>query len=230
MVNATDADIVARASVILSIVPPAEAVGLAQRFAGPLEQAAQPPVFIDCNAISVARVKKIAGLIENSHARCLDAGIIGGPPQGDASGPVIYVAGKIADEFAQLRAHGLDMRHLEGSIGAASALKLSYAGITKGLTALAAAMILAAERAGAGQALKTELAASQPQLLTRFAKALPDMYPKAYRWVDEMHSIAAFIGDDHAEADIFTAAAALYQRLSEDAAAVAEIDRFLARD
>jgi 3-hydroxyisobutyrate dehydrogenase-like beta-hydroxyacid dehydrogenase len=230
MVNAEDADIVARAAVILSIVPPAEAYALAARFAGPLAQAAHPPVYIDCNAISVARVKGIAGLIEDSHARFLDAGIIGGPPKRDEPGPAIYVAGQIAAEIAQLRTHGLDMRHLDGGIGAASALKLSYAGITKGLAALAAAMILAAERAGAGQALKTELAASQPQLLARFAKTLPDMYPKAYRWVDEMHSIADFIGEDQAEAGIFTAAAALYQRVSEDAAEVAQIEKFLARD
>ncbi|WP_253713756.1 hypothetical protein [Bradyrhizobium sp. WD16] len=61
--------------------------------------------------------------------------------------------------------HGLDVRVIDGPVGAASALKLSYAGITKGLVAIAATMVLAAERAGAGPALRAELAASQPQLL-----------------------------------------------------------------
>jgi Domain of unknown function (DUF1932) len=77
----------------------------------------------------------------------------------------------------------LTTRTIASQIGAASALKMSYAGITKGLAAIAAATVLAATRAGAAPALREELEASQPQLLQRFTKTLPDMYPKAYRWV-----------------------------------------------
>ena len=84
--------------------------------------------------------------------------------------------------------------------------------------AIATAMILAADRAGAGPALKAELAASQPQLLARFAKTLPDMYPKAYRWVEEMHAISEFVGSDFPEARIYDGAAGLYQRLADDIA------------
>lgn len=68
-----------------------------------------------------------------------------------------------------------------GPVGAASALKMSYAGITKGIAAVASAMVLGAERAGAGPALRAELAESQPQLLARFATTLPDVIPKAHR-------------------------------------------------
>ena len=128
--------------------------------------------------------------------------------------------------------YGLDVRIVDGPIGAASALKLSYAGITKGLVAIATAMVLAAERAGAGSALKAELALSQPQLLARFAKTLPDMYPKAYRWVEEMHAISEFIGADFPEALIYKGAAGLYERMAADVAgdrdACARIDAFLA--
>jgi len=120
-----------------------------------------------------------------------------------------------------------------GPIGAASALKLSYAGITKGLTAIGAAMILAAERMGAGPALKQELAASQPQILARLSKSLPDMYPKAYRWVDEMRFIAEFVGATFPEAGIFDGAAGLYQRLAKDVAGAGKertsLNVFLAR-
>src|SRR5947208_1368825 len=107
--------------------------------------------------------------------------------------------------------HVDDQRLVDEAVGAASALKLSYAGITKGLVAIASAMILAADRAGAGPALKVELAASQPQLLARFAKTLPDMYPKAYRWVEEMHAISEFIGEEFPEALIYKGAAGLYE-------------------
>jgi hypothetical protein len=49
--------------------------------------------------------------------------------------------------------------------------------------------------------LKEELTDSQPQLLARSSNALPDMYLKAYRWVDETRSIADFIGERFPEAD-----------------------------
>jgi len=78
-----------------------------------------------------------------------------------------------------LRDYGLIVRTIEGPIGAASALKMSYAGVTKGLTAIAAAMVLAATRAGAAAALRVVLAASQPQLLQRFAKTQRVLVPKA---------------------------------------------------
>ena len=57
------------------------------------------------------------------------------------------------------------MRVLDGPLTAASALKMSYAGITKGFTALGAAMMLAATRGGSAEALKAELAESRPDLL-----------------------------------------------------------------
>ena len=120
---------------------------------------------------------------------------------------------------------------MDGPVGAASALKMGYAGITKGLTAIGAAMILAATRAGAGEALHAELAASQPQLLARFARAMPDMYGKAYRWVAEMREIAAFVGDQPEHA-IYEGMAGLFEHIAADEAGekaeTGEIDRFLA--
>jgi 3-hydroxyisobutyrate dehydrogenase-like beta-hydroxyacid dehydrogenase len=80
---------------------------------------------------------------------------------------------------------------LDGPVGAASALKMSYAGITKGLVALSSAMMLAATRAGAAEGLRRELERSQPQLLAWFSRMVPPMYDKAYRWVGEMEEIAA---------------------------------------
>src|SRR3954451_12161861 len=99
------------------------------------------------------------------------------------------------------RAHGLDIRIVGGGMGAASALKMSYAGITKGLTALGAAMMLGAARAGVAEALYAELAASQPALLAWFTRQIPGMYQKAYRWVAEMEEIAEFLEADAAAAE-----------------------------
>ena len=117
--------------------------------------------------------------------------------------------------------------------GAASALKMSYAGITKGLTALGAAMMLGATRAGVAEALQAELAASQPALLPWFTRQIPSMYQKAYRWVAEMDEIAEFLGDDPAAAKMFSGAARRYERLARDGSGstqeTAELARFLDR-
>jgi 3-hydroxyisobutyrate dehydrogenase-like beta-hydroxyacid dehydrogenase len=218
MQHVDDQRLVDEASMILSIVPPAEAGALAERFAARLGSAAHAPIFVDCNAISVSTLLSIGRGLEQAGARLVDGAIIGLPPKGDNPGPAIYFSGDAAGELAGLSEYGLDVRMIDGPLGAASALKLSYAGITKGLVAVATAMILAADRAGAGPALKAELAASQPQLLERFRRTLPDMYPKAYRWVEEMHAISDFIGESFPESIMFKGAAGLYQRVADDIA------------
>lgn len=144
---------------ILSIVPPSVAVDTAQRLAPLFERASAQPVYIDCNAINPATVGQIERALEPTRTPFVDASIIGQP-----SAPKFYMSGPHAKRTQLLADHGLVVRVLDGPNGAASALKMSYAGITKGLTALGSAMALAAMRNGAGDALLSELAASQPAL------------------------------------------------------------------
>ncbi len=209
-------DRISAADFILSIVPPSQATGIAKRLAAAIARSPRKPAYADCNAVDVRTVKDIADIVDASGARFVDGAIIGAPPKPGEPGPTFYFSGQFAEEMRTLSDHGLRVRILEGPVGAASALKMSYAGITKGLTALGAAMVLAASRAGAAAALHDELAASQPQLLQRFAKSLPDMFPKAYRWSGEMREIAAFVGDDAAARQAFEAFAELYERLGLD--------------
>ncbi|WP_413991851.1 DUF1932 domain-containing protein [Labrys okinawensis] len=204
------------ADIMLSIVPPAQALPLAETIAPLLKQSPRKPVFVDCNAVSVETVVQVAGVIEASGAPFADAGIIGGPPVPGGVGPTFYISGRPAPELDALNGVGLHAVVMEGPIGTASALKMSYAGITKGLTGIAAAMILAASRAGATTSLHKELGVSQAQLLQRFGKSLPDMYPKAYRWVAEMREIAAFAGDDPASARLYEALADFYETIADD--------------
>ncbi len=105
---------------------------------------------------------------------------------------------------------------LDGPNGAASALKLSYAGISKGITALGAAMMLAATRAGAAAALRQELAQSQAEVLAGLQRTMPSMYSKAYRFAGEMEEIAAFIGEEFPESGIYRGMAGLYERIAAD--------------
>ena len=97
-------------------------------------------------------------------------------------------------------------------------MKMSYAGITKGFTALGTVMMLAASRAGTAEALHRELAATQPQLLAWLTRQVPNMYSKAYRWVAEMEEIAGFVAEDDAARQMFAGTARLYERLAGDEA------------
>ena len=230
MIDATDAEI-AQVDIILSIVPPGDALALAERLAPHLAAVHRKPAYVDCNAVNPVTVARIAAVIGATGARFVDGGIIGGPPAPGSVGTSIYVSGPYAPDIAVLNGYGLEIRVLDGAVGAASALKMSYAGITKGFTALGAAMMLAATRGGAAEELRRELAASQPELYGWLSRQTPKMYSKAYRWVAEMHEISGFAGEDQAAGKIFDGAAEFYQRIANDFAAdgreTGAIDDFL---
>ena len=214
--RAVDPAQIAEADIILSIVPPGEALALAQSLAPLIAAAGRKPTYADCNAVSPQTAEAVAAVITGAGARFVDAGIIGGPPKPGTPGPLFYTSGPDAAVLDVLGQHGLRVSDLHAPVGAASGLKMSYAGITKGLTALAAAMMLAATRFGAAPSLAAELADSQPELLTWFKRQVPAMYPKAYRWVAEMEEIADFAGEDAATRGIYTSIAALYEDLAQD--------------
>ncbi|HKY85487.1 MAG TPA: DUF1932 domain-containing protein [Pseudorhodoplanes sp.] len=216
MVAASDLEIAA-ADIVLSIVPPGEALRLAQRLAPALSAANKKPVYADCNAVNPGTVKKIAAVIAQTGCPFVDAGIIGGPPRAGYNGPSFYVSGGDASKIAPLNELGLVIRRMDGPIGAASAIKMSYGGITKGMIAIGSAMVLAARRAGVAESLHAELTASQPDVLAFLARMVPDMPPKAYRWVAEMEEIAGFTGSE-AERETYEAIAALYERLAQESA------------
>ena len=204
------------ADFLLSIVPPGEALALAKRLAPLISAANRKPVYVDCNAVSPATMIEIADVAAGTGAPFAAAGIIGPPPKLGSNNTKFYASGPAAKLFASLNNHGLVVRVLEGPLTAASALKMSYAGITKGFTALGATMMLAATRAGAAEALKAELAESQQALLGWLTRQTPNMYAKAYRWVAELDEIAGFVGSDKDEHAMLTAAARLYERIAAD--------------
>lgn len=235
---------IAAADFVLSILPPGDALALAQHLAPILTASnakpvnAKPvnakPVYVDCNAINPATVERVAAVIAPTGCSFVDAGIIGAPPKGDDAGPRLYASGAAAPRFATLRQYGLDVRVLDGPPGAASALKMSYAGINKGTQAIAAAMMLAATRAGSAAALFDELSFSQKEMFAQLKRQLPMMPEKAYRWIAEMQEIAGFVGDDPAARELYEGAAHFYERIAEDFSAgkkdVAALTEFLDRN
>jgi L-threonate 2-dehydrogenase len=215
MAAASDKEIAA-ADFILSILPPGDALALAERFAPSLVASNAKPVYVDCNAINPATVERVAAAVAPTGSPFVDAGIIGSPPKPGDAGPRFYASGNAALRFASLREYGLDVRVLDGALSAASALKMSYAGITKGTQAIGAAMMLAATRAGSADALFKELQSSQKEMFAWFKRGLTQMPPKAYRWVAEMHEIAGFVDTDPAAHELYQGAAHFYERIADD--------------
>ncbi|KAF5388857.1 hypothetical protein D9757_005647 [Collybiopsis confluens] len=225
MKDASLLQIANEANYVLSILPPSSAFSFAERFLQDARGAVggrgqnDPLIFADCNAVNPSTVKRIAALFADSTPAIgfVDSGIIGGPPK-DTYDPTFYASAddrKALESFGELSMYGLKVNLMkEGrGVGDASAVKMSYAGLTKGTTALFATMILAAHASSpaTAEALLDELKESQPEMLKRIARVLPPSFPKAYRWVHEMEEIAGFVGAG--EGSIYTGIAKLYERM-----------------
>ena len=211
---ASDDEIVA-ADIVLSVVPPKDAAGLAARLKPAIARAAKKPIYVDCNAVAPQTAEAIGAILKGSGAHYVDGGIIGAPPTPTTAGARLYVSGERAKDVVRLNSYGLDTRLLDGPIGAASALKMSYAGVTKGFTAISALMMLGATRAGCAAELHKELAESQAPLLAWLGRQMPKMPPKAYRWVAEMEEIGTFLDGIAGGHAAYEAIARLYQHIAD---------------
>ena len=136
-----------QSELILSILVPEAAAALAQEVARALTNTGCRPVFADCNAVSPATTKWIGSIISEAGGRYLDASIIG-PPPGQGQPPRFYVSGSHAQAMAQLDGRGIAVRWIGNEVGRASAIKMCYAGLTKGTLALHAAVLTSAEAPG----------------------------------------------------------------------------------
>ena len=185
--GSTDA-LVEECSLLLSVLPPAEAVPIAEEVAGAMARTGARPAFAECNAIAPQTVVRIATLMLDTGAPFIDAGIIGGPP-GPGSDPHIYCSGPDTSALESLRECGLDIRRVGPRFGQASGLKMVYAASTKGTTAVWTELLTAAEAMGLTDALLAEFGdAVDP---ARHIKATTQMPRRARRWVGEMEEIAA---------------------------------------
>ena len=237
LVAASSDDEIVAADILLSVVPPKDAAGLAARLKPAIVRAAKKPIYVDCNAVAPQTATEIGAILQGSGAHYVDGGIIGAPPTPTTAGARLYVSGEHARDVLRLNNYGLDTRFLDGPIGAASALKMSYAGITKGFTAVSAFMMLGATRAGCAAELHKELAESQAPLLAWLGRQMPKMPPKAYRWVAEMEEIGAFLDGIPDGRAAYEGFARLYEHIAEAQAAsrqpkdaVAQLDAFCAME
>jgi len=181
--------LVAEADLVLSVLVPAEALGLAQRFADAVRRTGRRPAYADLNAIAPETVRQIGGLMTAAGVAMIDGGIIGGPPVRGRKGTRIYCSGPDTAALEALRDCGLDIRKVGAEIGQASGLKMVFAASTKGITALWTELLVAARALGLEEALMAELrmGGTTPEALGGRICSMPR---RARRWVGEMEEIA----------------------------------------
>lgn len=184
--------LVVAADIVLSIVPPAAAADFARRAVAAIEQASARTVFVDCNAVSPSTARSIGALFESSDSTFVDVGIVGPAPRAGVATPTrFYVSGDARAPVLALEVPELVMIDMGPEAGRASAIKMAYAAMNKGVDALYTAVLMAAERLGVRGELMAEFRASQTHEAERMAARIPYLAATAKRYVGEMREIAA---------------------------------------
>ena len=207
---------VSEADLILSILVPAQAAALAREVAAALEKTGCNTYFADCNAVSPRTAGAIQTVITDAGGRFIDGSIIGEPP-GRGSPPRFYVSGEHAGVMAELAGEEIDVRFIGDQVGRASAIKMCYAGLTKGTFALYFAVLTAAEAMGLSDELRSEFIFSQAEAHRRMESRLPGLPVKASRWVAEMQEIAASFEAVGVTPSLHRGAADIYETVSKTA-------------
>lgn len=195
--------------IIVSICPPAAALAVADEvlatgFNG---------IYIDANAIAPATSKQIGAKFDSY----IDGGVIG-PPAINPGSTRLYLAGPGAAEVAEhWTGSALDVRALSDSAdeAKASALKMAYAGWTKGQSALLLAVNALAQSAGVAEALQDEWDLSQPGTSERSSAMAAPVSRKAWRFAGEMEEIAATMAEAGVPDRFHLGAAELYERMAK---------------
>jgi len=181
--------LVRQCDIILSILVPAAATVAAQQVAAAMRATAARPLFVDCNSVAPQTSRQAGEFIVAAGGRFLDGALIGGPPGGSAV-TRFYLSGPGADELAGLGTDHLQVRPLGHEIGEASALKMCDSAFSQGIVALATELLVAAERFGVEQPLRAELLETRGTTYEWLVRRLPEIAPRAQRWVREMEEIA----------------------------------------
>ena len=183
------ARLTAESDLVMSVMNPGAAIDFAREAAAAIRSQSHKPTFIDCNAVAPDTMREIDELMKSAGARCLDGGIIGPPPRGTAK-TSLYISGPGAADLQQIGNEQLRVTIMSERLGDASAIKACYSGFNKGTQGLLLQTLVAAQRLGVYEQLEKQLLSSKGDMYNWLLETLPQMPPKAYRWVPEMYQLA----------------------------------------
>ena len=221
------AAVVEQADVLLSIVPPEAAGGVAAELAAAARSSSVEPLIADLNAIAPATARSIEATTAAAGCDFVD-GSISGPPPWKPGTTRLYLSGPHAGNVARLPFEGVDRIAVGTVVGRASAVKMSTASIYKGSTALLVQALLAAQTNGVLDHVLADLRAAAPELVTRVERRLAVAATKSERYVGEMHEIAATQSAAGLTPALFEAIAEIYTKLARTPAAMKDPEEITA--
>lgn len=181
--------LVSDADLIVSIVIPSAARKIAARVGKALARAGRKDcLYLDANAISPMTADMIGQILAPAEAAFVDGAIIGSASKlADAA---VYVSGPRAEELGALRESGFTVEALGAKIGQASAFKIVYAGLTKGLQGLFTELLLGARKFDLLQEILRRYEESFPGLAGKVGRGITALPVHAGRRAEEMRELA----------------------------------------
>lgn len=182
------AAVVDAADVILSLVPCTQAVALARTCRSAWSPSSRARLFVDLNSIAPDTAHEIEAELAGSGLTFVDGAVHGVATQLRQRG-VVYLSGPRADEVAELFRSALRVRVVSDRPGDASAMRMMFSGLTKGLIALFLEMALVGRQAGFLEELLTCYRETYPALMELVDRLLPSYPLHAARRADEMREL-----------------------------------------
>ena len=207
----TLSDLCAASGVIICVCPPHAAEAVAES----VTQAGFSGVYCDGNAIAPQKAQAIGERMPAVGIDFVDGSIIG-PPAWKAGTTRFYLSGPLASQVAALFAGTLTEAIAIGDeVGKASALKMVFAALTKGSTALLSAILGTAESLGVRENLDREWAIRDAESVAQRQNQVRNVTSKAWRFAGEMQEIAATFELAGLPPGFFEAAHEVYARMAD---------------
>ena len=197
-------------SIVISVCPPHAAEVVAEQVLA----LGYEGLYMDANAISPQRVKRIGRKMAKGGISFVDGGIIGGPAW-EPGRTWLYLSGDEAERVASLFSAGpLETQVIGDSPGRASALKMCFAAYTKGTSALLCAILAAAEELEVREVLREQWSRHGSDFAEQSHARVQRVTTKAWRFAGEMEEIADTFELAGVPREFHMASAAIYRRIA----------------
>jgi len=181
--------LVREAELIVSIVVPFAAKRVAAKVAkAALKAGRQDLLFLDANAISPMTADDITKTLVPAGVKFVDGCIIGAAAK-MGKGTIVYVSGPDAARLRDLESFNIPIKVLGPSTNQASAFKVVYAGLTKGLQGLFCELLMGARHFGLLDEIRAQYEASFPGLLDKVSSSVVALRIHAARRAEEMDEL-----------------------------------------
>jgi 3-hydroxyisobutyrate dehydrogenase-like beta-hydroxyacid dehydrogenase len=205
--------LVREADLVLSILPPASAVAVAEETVAAMRRTGATPPYADCNATSPQTAQQMQRIVDGAGSDFIDVGIIGATPS-EGRYPEFCASGPHARLLDELDGKGIRIVDVGPEIGAGSAIKICNGAYNKGAFALYTAVMLAAEHYGFTDHLRKRLPGSQAGTVAKLDDAIVRLPSLSGRYIGEMEQVSETFESIGLPGGFHAASAALFRMLS----------------